>query len=531
MRNILYLLLIALCCLALAAQSTKTDVEQQPAQLPDIAGPWQLKPLLLKGAAAPDTGGTFLEFGETYAMDDFLVFWARYGEGEKAWGLFSLKNGKLVKVLSEDTDLPTPDGHKIKVTRHPSPSTSARQAKWKSSNAIDQESWPVIHAGKRMLYISARRPEHVYGWDGERLLRVLGNGDTLTVGGAKYQVKRASVLDVNTVGQALLYYDANKPESEGWVLHDGASFIPLWKEGDELPGRPAIRIKNLSSGPGCIFKCVVPPRLLPDGSLVAFVETATGTEFFRISSDKSESLSTTGGGAPRAILAVRPDAYILDITESSTVQGFRETTYYDSPKLLFYGAGKSVAVGKVDIAYTGPSTSSFLPSKLDIIAFDEAIFLGPDSSRALVSMEISSQQKHWVKRTSGLSFPNLLFFDGQQVRRVPWEKTVGMDVGGVVNALEKPYPSLITAPWPDRIVLHKVDGPVPGVRVELPRVGSGTGRWFVPADTTDGNLIQGPRFSLEGRTVTAADVIVWKGSTAVVGIDDGYFLMEQVPAK
>ena len=523
MRNLLYLLLIALWCIALAAQSAKTEMEQQRAQLPDIAGPWQLKPLLLRGAAAPDTGGTFLEFGETYAMDDFLVFWARYGEGEKAWGLFSLKNGKVVKVLSENTELPTPDGHKIKVTRHPTPSTSARQANWKSMSAIVQESWPVIRAGKRMLYISARRPDHVYGWDGERLLRVLGNGDTLTVGGAQYQIKRAQVLDVNTVGQALLYYDASKPESEGWVLHDGASFIPLWKEGDALPGAPAIRIKNLSSGPGCIFKCVVPPRLLPDGSLVAFVETATGTEFFRISSDKSESLSTTGGGAPRAILDARPDAYILDISKASTEFEWQQTTFYDSPKLLFYETGKSVAVGKLDIVH--------FPGKNDVFAFDEAIFLRPDSSRALVTFEASAQQKHWTKRTTGQSYPNLLFFDGQQVRRVPWEKTVGMDVGGVVNALEKPYPSLMAAPWPDRIVLHRVDGPVPGVRVELPRVGSGRSRWFVPADSTDGNLMQAPRFSLEGRTVTAADVIVWKGDTAVVGIDDGYFLLEQVPAK
>ena len=546
-------ILVVLCPAPLSLAAA--DGVQPRTETPSIAGSWQIKPLLVKGAPAPETGGTFQQFGETYVMQDFLVFWARFGEEQTAWGLFSLKNGKVSKILLDNTELTTPDARKLNVKRVPD---------WSS---------PSIHAGKRMLYISSLSPEHIYGWDGERLVRVLGAGDTLTVGGVRYRIKRTTVLDVNTAGQALLYYDANKPSANGWVLHDGASFTPLWKEGDALPGQPELHIKNLSSGPGCDFNCVPAARLLADGSVMGAVRVIAGpsapaplrlsrvspgkTEFLWEVSDGrliAQSLSETrgtrrgsavsSGASVGKLLAARPDSFVLAVT-AVTVSAYHfdlshwEETRWEQPLLVFSHAGVSQVVGVPKRVF------SFTPHPPEKIAwidvkFDDAIFLARDSPRAFVSVQRSIQTSKLrpmtgTKYTTNAS-PGLYFFDGQRLNQVAWESALGMDEAAVLKALPSPYHKVlgelyVGAPRA-RIRLRRVDGPVEGVRVDLPPVGSSGTSWFVPADSTDGKLTQGPRFNLEARMVTAADVLAWNApDVALVSQEDGYFLLERVSAK
>lgn len=545
-------------------------------QTPDLSGTWQMKPLLTKGASAPDNAGTFQEFGDTYVMENFVVFWGRLGGGPKDWALFSLKDGKVSRILTSDIEFTAPDGRKITVSRVPGSRLSSARA---ILGREQKNSGPtaVIRAGKRTLYISTQDPDHVYGWNGETLTRVLGGGEFLKLDGVPYQVKRATVLDVDRSGQALLYWDASKPEAEGWALHDGANVAALWKEGDTLPGRPAEeRIKNLSSGPFCNFKCVPTPRLLPDGSLMAVVETtASRTSLVRISRDKTEILE----GSPRKILAVEERDYVADVSKEARethVTAF-QTEYYKltSFDLLLRFAGNSYQqegvpvdlpvallprhsehglpievllmpeVRKIleDLAKRQKELGPFRISAIDTgnvkYGYDDAVFLAPGSPRALVTLWVSTVERKsgWTKaEISAMSLPGLYFLDDHGLRRIAWESALGLDLDAAQQALTSASSGLyvrMNATMGDvlgeRIRLHKLDGPVPGVQVELPQIGSGVRRWFVPAASADGKLERGPKFNVSGRTVTIADVLAWKGpDTALVGLEDGYFTLERV---
>jgi hypothetical protein len=500
-------------------------VERVSSQVLEIPGSWQVKPLLIKGAAVPDGAGTFREFGETYVMENFFVFWGRFSDDEKAWALFSLRDGKISKILTDNTDFSAPDGHKIKVNRHP-----------------DKFS-PTIHASKRMLYISAKHPNHVYGWNGESLIRVLGGGEVLTLAGVPYQVKRATVLDINESGQALLYWDANKPEAEGWALHDGVNISPLWKEGDPLPGRRSEeRIKNLSSGPFCISRCVPPPRLLPDGSLLAVVEkSAGGTAMFKISRDNTEPLEGAVNKILK-ILAAQDTGYVAEVSEIPELGD--KQVYFNN--LLFYRAGRShvqeEVPGDVSTRFGHLEVNSMPPrGRYTDFGYDDGVFLAPDSSRALVTLWVVTLEKkgNFKSELAILSFPGVYFLDDHGLKRIAWESALGLDPTSVPQALRSPVSGLNTGAgammhiYPvERIRLSKLEGPVPGVRVDLPPVGSGNRRWFVPATSTDGKLVREPKFKVEGQTVTAADVLFWKGpDAALVSLDEGYFQLERIPAK
>jgi len=144
MRKLLvaFLLLLFLTHSNLATAPTPAAVSQQASAASQIEGSWRLTPLVLKGAAAPETNGQFQEFGETYVLENTFVFWARFGPADKDWGLFSTKEGKVVKILLDDVEFVAPDSRKIKISR-----AGVFPAR--------------IYAGTRVLYISNLNPDHV----------------------------------------------------------------------------------------------------------------------------------------------------------------------------------------------------------------------------------------------------------------------------------------------------------------------------------------------------------------------------------
>lgn len=532
-----FLLLLFLTHSNLAtAQSAPLPAQEGPVS--QVEGSRRLTPLILKGAPAPETNGQFQEFGETYVMENMLVFWARFGPADKDWGLFSMKGGKVAKILLEDVEFVAPDSRKIKVSR---------------AGVLPAR----LSAGKRILYISNRAPDHVYGWDGERLVRVLCAGDQLEVGGVRCTVKRAAVLDVGPDGRALIYYDANKPQhTNGWVLHDGTTFTPLFKEGDPLPGMPGVLIKNLSTGPFCLSYCVAAPRLLDDGSILASLEV-TGAPYkkalFHIARDKTETiivertprrgsatLETQEPGGPYIgrlgdLLAVRSDSFVMDASGgegeepgqvgSLTVKfekGQVSSITVNSEKvmLLFYHLGKFRLVSPpIETLKPGGVSAGF--------AFDGAMFLTPGSPRVLVTVKQQgrSEKGLWIAKATDTSFPGLCFWDGEQISDIPWHMALGMDIPAVLKALEtKSGP--IFRPVPAKgIRLRRISGPLSGVGVVLPTAGSTGARWFVASNSVDGKL-ERPQFQVAGRTVTAADIVTWKSpEEAVVELEDGFFLL------
>jgi hypothetical protein len=507
-----------------AAQSTPI-AQEGPVQLapkPALEGPvsqvegsWRLAPSVLKGAPAPETNGQFQEFGVAYVLENALLFWGRFGAGDKDWGLFSLSEGKLSKVLLADVEFVAPDARKIRIRRDGS---------------------ALFHAGNRMLYISNRDPDHVYGWNGERMVRVLCAGDQLEVSGVRYTVKRATVLDVGPDGRALIYYDTNEPQHvDGWVLHDGASFTPLWKEGDSLPGMPGVQIKNLSAGHFCIFNCVGAPRLLEDSSILAPLEV-TGAPYkkalFRIMREKTEKVvgeKERDLGTPYIerlgeVLVARSDSFVMDVSESGSYPQGGYLVYYLIPKLLFYHRGKfrvESFVGAREYGVWGGRDVGF--------AFDRGIFLGPDSPRLLVTLKVSKTKVRigLVKnKRTDISFPGLYFWDEEKLSPVPWETALGMDIPTALKALEAKPEHYWSPAQAKMIGLWRISGPVSGVGVLLPTGGSNGARWFVGSNSVNGKLEQSPQFQVAGRTVTAANVVAWRGpKEALVELEDGFFLL------
>jgi hypothetical protein len=523
MRILLFAFLLLVFPLSLqltASQSPSSDPQKALAAF-QVEGPWRVTALVVKGASAPETNGQFLEFGESYALENALVFWARFGPGEKDWGLFSLGEGKLSKVLLQDVEFVAPDSRKVKVTRG------------------DRFS-ALIHVGKRMLYISFVNPEHVYGWDGERLVRVLCAGDQLEVGGARYTVKKATVLDVGPDGHALIYYDADKPQhTNGWVLHDGASFTPLWKEGDPLPGMPGVQIKNMSAGPFCVFRCVGAPRLLEDGAILGTLEV-TGAPYkralFHIARDKSEKIIAEKTDDPATpyverlgdLLAARSDSFVIDVSETVVETRYSvatiQTIYYLMPKLLFSHQGKlrvEKSVGMREAVAWGSKNPSF--------AFDSGMYLTPDSSHALVTLKVSSSKVRvglLANKRTDVSFPGLYFWDGEKLSPVPWETALGMDIPAALKALESKPEHYWSPAQAKMIGLWRISGPVSGVGVLLPTGGPTSARWFVGSNSVNGKLEQSPQFQVASRTVTAANVVAWRNpKEALVQLEDGFFLL------
>jgi hypothetical protein len=525
------------------AQSAPLLAQEDPVRLapkPALEGPvsqveglWRLTSLVLKGAPAPGTNGQFQEFGETYVMENTLAFWSRFGAGDKEWGLFSIREGKLSNVFVNGVEFIAPDSRKIKVLR-------------------GDPYRGVIHAGKGMLYLSYTFPDHLYGWDGDRLVRVLCAGDQLEVSGTRYTVKSAKLHDVGPDGRALIYYHANKPrDMDGWVLHDGTNFTPLWKEGDSLPGMSGVQIKDLSSG----------ARLLEDGSILATLEV-TGAPYkkalFRLSRDKAEkiieekftwrgkaNLETQGpdghyiemlGDLPVA----QSESFVMDLKSGTRVQVKRlrvedtgRVNFCQPPilLLLFYHQGEfeleSCAGLRELSALHGVHGRWFSPAPDDSIAVDRGVFLTPGSPRLVFTVKATRRLEvgKFSRKYLDTSFPGLYFWDGRQISEVPWETALGMDIPRASKALETESKSM--SPGPAKVIgLRRITRPVSGVTISLPASGPNGSRWLIPSDSTDGKLERGPQFQVPGRTVTVADIVAWKSpEEAVVELEDGFFLL------
>jgi hypothetical protein len=493
-------------------------------------GKWQATPLALIGAAA-EGGGTFQQFGDMYATTRFVLFWARVGPTGKDWALFSSKNGKLVRAAREGVPVPTPDGRTIKLRQKPDEYTA------------------VMRAGRDLVYISALFPDHVYAWDGERLVKVLAAGDILTVNGVACRIKKAVVLDVDDVGRALVYYDSSQPEAEGWAIYDGSKFTALWKEGDALPGNPGVTIKNLSSGAFCRSNCVPDARLLADGSLLATVEVLGAPHkmgLYHFTASGARLLLADGQAAPDPtapsvvrlgqILAARTDAFVMDDSETQRKTLHLGGTIYSSiessPRLLFCNAGRIRIFefpGEFELTQVVGSRRS-LPSGTTF-DYDGAMFLDTTSPRALISVRAGSVSVTgaWIARQTTESYPGIYFFDGEKLERIRWEADLGLAPEAVKTKLTSaPKLSGLNSTPAERILLSRLDQPA-GVRVQLPSLDSARVARLVAAGSSDGKLMQGTAFETGGEAVTEADVLVWNSADeATVSTSRGIFSLRRL---
>ncbi|MGC9969653.1 MAG: hypothetical protein ABSE56_03580 [Bryobacteraceae bacterium] len=513
-RILPFLISLLAGCGSLVPIAGQPPAPVQPATSPPpvLEGTWEVKPLVMKGTAVPGGAGQLLELGEAYVTENWLAFWARTGPRlQDDWTLFSWNGGKLARILQHGVGFVAPDSRKVTVFRSP------------------EERFETVHAGRRLLYFSPSLPDHIYAWDGEKLVKVLVNGDELQFGEGRYLVKRARVLGVGAGGKALVFWESPKQHTHGWALHDGVSFTPLWKKGDELPGLPGVRTDELSVCEDCTWASR-PPRLLEDGSLVAVLRVAQGGRkrlaLFRISPGKAEEIVAEGKFLGQSIelveiLAATPHAILVDASHRSTSIELGSITLSMRTQLL------SFAAGKLQVQPAWPEREIRAIGGVPEWQIQSAVFLAPDSPRALVTMKVARWKLGIPKKL--LSYPTIHFWDGQTAASVAWEDALGLSPEAVVKLVQRREGFWgLGADAVALANLRAIPGPVGGVSVALPPLGDAPRRWYVPADSRDGSLRPPPRFPVAGHNITLADVLSWKESNEVLaGTEEGFFLLRR----
>jgi hypothetical protein len=482
---------------------------------PSLEGRWEAIPLVKIGAKAPGTPGEFTEFEDTYATGNAFVFYARYGPRNGDEGLFSWKNGTVSAIPMKG-----PDGRNISVQPD------------------------RVYAGKGLVYLSSVMPDHVYGWDGDKMNCIACSGQELEYGGIRHTLKRAWILDASADGKVLLYWDAPKQNANGWAIHDGTTLKAIWKEGDELPGMPGVRIKNLSSGRGCVFGCVPMPKLLEDGSVLGVMEV-TGAPYkkavFRLSAGKAEKVLAEKetpllkGFRPdlNNLLAADQDSFVMDASSTFQSSTPSSITFYRVLKLLFYHKGvytlESTA-GIEEFMKAAEAGRGFF-SETEA-AYDRVLMPAPGQARAVVSILVRNGKQNWKQRFTGKvtlrDFPGLYYWNGEKLSRVPWEEAAGLTVSQAIELLAKTNVKPTAAAERIRgIDLRPMAKPAAGLAVHLPPE-IPKGSWMIPVDSIDGKLVPPPKFDVEGLEVNLADVLFWENANeAVVRVPEGYYLLRR----
>ena len=229
--------------LAFSATAESSAAAQAPAASaePTLPGTWTATPIVETAKPDPESGGTFRTLGDAWVLSDgSTVFWAKFGEKDKGgWALYSAKDGPPRLVMKADVQFTEPDGEK------------------KAYYLFDfgrVMGTSDLFVGRHAIFMSlrhGRNAESVYAVTGGRLIRLLGTGDSIAVGGERAVFRRATVKGITHDGVAVLRYWTAKPvEAEGWLLHDGRQYTRLWNVGDAVPGETeAVKIVDMPSEP------------------------------------------------------------------------------------------------------------------------------------------------------------------------------------------------------------------------------------------------------------------------------------------
>lgn len=484
---------------------------------------WQITPLVTKKTPAPESAGTFLDFGETYVSDGFISFWARFGPNpDNDWALYSWKDGRVTRIAMHDVDFTTPDSRKDRIMHTP---------------RFFRGGTSLLHAGRRFLYHSAGAPDHLYGWDGDAWKCVLCDGDTLDVGGVAHKIHRAHVLDTDSHGRALVYWDSSRPKANGWAIHDGNTWTPVFKEGEPVPGMTGVTIKNLSSGLFCLTDCLPEPRLLDDGTILGIL-TVTGAPFktalFRLSGPKAEKVLAEDellsvAGKPVKVRLGR----LLDANATSLAMDFPEVTiaYYTSaysikitetyrPRLLVLDQGQPSFVEEFGLR-------EFKALRGGEFRIDSAVFPTPGSSALLFTVRAARGKSGFATWTLR-SFPGLYYWNGKTTLPVEWEKAAGLTLEAVPDLLQRKLSRFFSLSQAYGISLSPVTAHGGGVRVDLPPLGSVPRVWLFPSGASEPKLVAAPHPQAGDAPVSETDILAWKSpDEAIARSDEGLFLLRR----
>lgn len=360
---------IATCALAGPGGSAQSGADAI------AAGTWTATPIVRLQDPAPATGGVFAEFGEHSWVDaGILVFWARFDD--KHWALYSvsLKDHSPTLIARNagnfEKGFDTPDGGQHRAI--------FRASKGK---LVDQPASPAA-AGRRLYYFQPSVPV-VYGWDGSRIVRVIGAGDALPLpDGRSAVVDTVALANVSNDGRVLIYVATKKPASiVGWFFHDGATLAPFLMTDEPLRPLDGVTIRRFQKlmDPGPLQ---ADPLIFDDGTLVPlWVDHAPFKEaLFRLTSAGAEKLLASNDPDPRT-----PKEKVGDITgvyasDASHVVVLTGSNPYGQKLLAYVGGNwKTIVADIKDV----PGSKGF-----DYYRFDDIVSVGPHADRFLVSVHL-----------------------------------------------------------------------------------------------------------------------------------------------
>ena len=194
---------------------------------------WKVKPIAKLGDPALGTDGNFEEFNRFHYLESgAFVFWARYGKKKlKDWAFYSYKNGNLRIVFKSEEKFSEPDG-------------IPKEFDYAVSYALElKEPQKGPEASSKLFYLSGGQhffgsSTYIYSWDGEKLTRVIGEGDKISLpGNREVIIKTVSLVNITNDNQAMIIFNGEKPDNiRGVLLHNGSSLKPIFIDGEELPG-------------------------------------------------------------------------------------------------------------------------------------------------------------------------------------------------------------------------------------------------------------------------------------------------------
>jgi hypothetical protein len=392
------------------------------------------------------------------------------------------------------------------------------------------------------MYVAGRRlfmaPDML--WDGSQVRSLMGAGESLTIAGTAYQLKRTEVLDVAADGRALVYWDSDRPPANGWGWHDGTTLQAWLKEGDALPGEKDVTIKNLSTGNGCYTHCVPMPRTGPDGTVAAVLEVAGASykkALYRIGPvrtvkilDDTERVSGSIRGTNDKLNLGdgKIDLGDVEVRAVSNNAVFFRQVYREKPGFsLVRGPWEVYFLAQPAQIWTSPTEVRERALLGEWYRFDDkgAVFPDGDSDRLLFSVWTLKMGRGF--KASLVFFPGLYEWNANgAANAIQWEQAMGADAAMVKETLQRRGTQASTTRGGPSIELSPATAMPGAVRVRLPALGNAPRNWLIVPAAGPAKLERKPALTVKGADVSAADVVAWLGTNeALVELNDGLHVL------
>lgn len=347
------------------------------AQTTDKTGaPWKTRLIARVGDAAPG-GGTLESIGDVVVLrSGTVLFWGQFGPRDrKDWALYGYRDGNVALAFKAFEDIVTPDGLTNQFSYH---SYAARNGYPPLNKA--SEHFLYLWSGMGGLGVNSR----IYGYDGEKLTKILGEGDRLTIAGGREIVVGGVRLERITNDQrAIIHFVSEKPKVRGWVLHGPDGFTPLFNLGDDVPGMPGMTITGFHDAPVYEFLARDVNLFVFGDTLIARLNTDSrdvSTGIFRITPGGTEVLDSAKVGA-------FPTAWIVTAASANNM-------VLRSDDLYQYRNGKRIVILERSKTLSGKKGNPEIVRGRQAYAINNAVFLGRNYDEVVFAIKRNDNFVH-----------------------------------------------------------------------------------------------------------------------------------------